>query len=286
MRRHRLMAVLLILVLPAAVFFAGCSDDDDNPNDPNKGYQQVDIRLHSGDQFTYDRYDLDENNQKITESKRKYEVEFIEGNSLLISYRDWYYRFGVDRSTNERDTMYIRTETITRSSDNTSYTESLMAYGFVYDVLQMFIGEVMEFEPDGVPTIPGATWDVIARYYDDEGNALDPGAEWELGPEGGVMMNFTFNGIPVTVEATVKGVLDAREEKIMANNQEITTWKSSIVFNLNVANSTELVVKLSFWASDDPSTMVKVVQESATVTLPVLGPLTINGETQELVSWF
>ena len=285
MRRHRLMAVLLILVLPATAFFTGCSDDD-NPNDPNKGYQQVDIRLHSGDQFTYDRYDLDENNQKITESKRKYEVEFIKGNSLLISYSDWYYRFGVDRSTSERDTMFIRTETITRSSDNSSYTESLMAYGFVYDVLQMFIAEVMEFEPDGVPTIPGATWDVIAQYYDDEGNALDPGAEWELGPEGGVLMNFTFSGIPVTVEATMKGVLDAREEKIMANNQELTTWKSSILFNLNVANSTELNVTLSFWVSDNPSTMVKVVQESATVTLPVLGPLTINGETQELVSWF
>ncbi len=285
MRRHRLMAVLLILVLPAAVFFAGCSDDD-NPNDPNKGYQQVDIRLHSGDQFTYDRYDLDENNQKITESKSKYEVEFLKGSSLLISYSDWYYRFGVDRSTNERDTMYIRTETITRSSDNSSYTESLMAYGFVYDVLQMFIGEVMEFQPDGVPTIPGANWDVIAKYYDDEGNALDPGAEWELGPEGGVMLNFTFSGIPVSVEATMKGVLDAREEKVMANNQEITTWKSSIIFNLNVANSTELDVKLSFWASQDPSTMVKVIQESATVTLPVLGPLTITGETQELVSWF
>lgn len=285
MRRHRLMAVLLILVLPAAVFIAGCSDDD-NPNDPNKGYQQVDIRLHSGDQFTYDRYDLDENNQKITESKRKYEVEFLKGSSFLISYRDWYYRFGVDRSTSERDTMYIRTETITRSSDNTAYTESLMAYGFVYDVLQMFISEVMEFQPDGIPTIPGETWDVIARYYDDEGNALDPGAEWELGPEGGILMNFTFSGIPVAVEATMKGVLDAREEKIMANNQELTTWKSSIIFNLNVANSTEFDVKLSFWVSDNPGTMVRVVQESATVTLPVLGPLTINGETQELVSWF
>lgn len=286
MRKHRLMAVLLVLVLPAAVFFAGCSDDDDNPNDPNKGYQQVDIRLHSGDQFTYDRYDLDENNQKITESKRKYEVEFLKGNSFLTSYRDWYYRFGVDRSTSERDTMYIRTETITRSSDNTSYTESLMAYGFVYDVLQMFISEVMEFQPDGIPTIPGETWDVIARYYDDEGNALDPGAEWELGPEGGILMNFTFSGIPIAVEATMKGVLDAREEKVMANDQELTTWKSSIIFNLNVANSTEFDVKLSFWVSDDPGTMVKVVQESATVTLPVLGPLTITGETQELVSWF
>lgn len=284
MRKHRLMPVLLILVLPAMVFLAGCSDDDDNPNDPNKGYKQVNIRLHSGDQFVYDRFDLDENNQKVTESKSKYEVKFLEGNGRLINYNDWFYRFGVDRSTNERDTMYIRTETITRT-DGTAYTESVMAYGFVYQVLQYFIGEVMQYNPDGVPTIPGQDWDVIAKYYDGDGKALDPGAEWSIGPTGGVTMNFTFGGIPVVVEATMKGKLDAREEKVMAGGEELTTWKSSLLFNLNVANSTELNVKMSFWFSEDPSTAVKVVQESATVTLPVLGPLTLTGETQELVSW-
>ncbi|MBN1448806.1 MAG: hypothetical protein JXA28_12825 [Bacteroidetes bacterium] len=287
MRTRRFFPLLLLLALPAVVLVSGCSDDDDNPADPNKGYQQVNIRLHSGDQFTYDRYDLDENNQKVTTSKRKYDVSFFKGNSLLINYNDWFYRIGKDLSTNERDTLLLRTETITRSSDGSAYTESVMVYGFVYQMLQYFIGEIIrEFNPSGIPTIPGQTWDVIARYYDGDGNALDPGAEWEIGPEGGITMNFTFSGQVIPVEATIKGKLEAREEKVMAGNKEVTTWKSSVTVTLDVMSSVQLSIPLIFWFSDNPSTMVKYEQQSASVMLPFLGTLTLDGETQELVSWF
>lgn len=284
MMKRWLMPLFLVIALPSVLFVTGCSDDD-NPNDPNKGYQQVNIRLHVGDQFTYDRWQLDENNQKIESSKSKYEIKFSQGQGLVGQYTDWFFRIGVDRTTNLRDTLFIRTETITRN-DGSAYTESVMAYGFMYKMLQEFIAEVMKLGNVGVPTIPASQWDIVARYYDDEGNALDAGAEWEIGPEGGVNMNFTINGTPLSVEATMTGKLEAREEKVMANGKELTTWKSSVTAKFNLLNSAELTLKLMFWFSDDPDTQVKVVQESASTTIPFVNiEFNVPGETQELVSW-
>ncbi|PLX28353.1 MAG: hypothetical protein C0600_09795 [Ignavibacteria bacterium] len=285
MLKRWLIPLVAVLAMPSMLFVTGCSDDDDNPTDPNKGYQQVYIRMHAGDQFTYDRYDLDENNLKVEGSKSKYEIEFITGQGLVGQYQDWFYRIGVDRSTNVRDTLFIRSENITRN-DGTAYTESVMAYGFLYQVLQEFIGEMMQLGDIGVPTIPAEQWDIVARYYDDDGTALDPGAEWTIGPEGGITMNFTINGYPLSVEASMKGRLDAREEKVMAGGTEITTWKSSVIASINLLGSVNLDVVLSFWFSDDPNGQIKVLQESANTTIPIINmPFSIPGETQELVSW-
>ena len=285
MMKRWLIPLVAVVALPSMLFVTGCSDDDDNPTDPNKGYQQVYIKMHAGDQFTYDRYDLNEANQKVEDSWSKYEIEFITGQGLVGQYTDWFYRIGVDRSTNVRDTLFIRTENITRD-DKTAYTESVMAYGFMYYMLQEFIGEMMKLGDVGVPTIPAQQWDEIARYYDDEGVALDPGTEWTIGPEGGVTMNFTINGYPISVEAGLTGKLEAREEKVMAGGKEITTWKSSVTANINLLGSVNLDVKLNFWFSNDPSGQIKVVQESANTTIPIINmPFSIPGETQELVSW-
>ncbi len=285
MMKRWLVPLLMVAAIPSLVFVTGCSDDDDNPTDPNKGYEQVYIRLHAGDQFTYDMWDLDENNQKIASSKVKYEIEFNKGVGLVGVYQDWFYRIGVNRDTNVRDTLFIRTENITRG-DGSSYTESIMAYGFMYETLQQFIATVMNLGDVGVPTIPAQQWDIIARYYDDEGNALEPGATWTIGPEGGVSMNFTINGTPLSVSAEMTGKLEAREEKVMANGQELTTWKSSVTATFNLLGSVNLDVKLNFWFSSDPSTQVKFVMESANTTIPIINlPFNIPGQTQELVSW-
>lgn len=285
MMKRWLIPLVAVLALPSMLFVTGCSDDDDNPNDPNKGYQQVYIKMHAGDQFTFDRYDLNEANQKVEESWSKYEIEFITGQGLVGQYTDWFYRIGVDRGTNERDTLFIRTENITRN-DGTAYTESVMAYGFMYYMLQEFIAQMMQLGDVGVPTIPAQQWDVVARYYDDDGSALDPGAEWTIGPEGGVTMNFTINGYPISVEAKLTGKLEAREEKVMAGGKEITTWKSSVTANINLLGSVNLDVKLLFWFSNDPSGQIKFIQESANTTIPIINmPFSIPGETQELVSW-
>jgi hypothetical protein len=285
MMKRWLMPLIMIVALPSLVFVSGCGDDEDNPIDPNKGYQQVNIRLHAGDQFTYDRWELDENNQKIESSKSKYEIKINKGSGNVGLYSDWFSRIGTDRTTDVRDTLYIRTETRTRT-DGTAYTEEVMAYGFLYKMAQQFIATVMELGNVGVPTIPAEQWDVIARYYDTDGTALDPGAEWEIGPEGGITMNFTINGTPLSVEATMTGKLEAREEKIMANGKELTTWKSSVTASFNLLGSVDLDLKLMFWFSDDPDAQVRVVQESANTTIPLINlPFSVKGETQELVSW-
>lgn len=285
MMKRWMLSLLAVAMLPSTLFVTGCSDDDDNPTDPNKGYAQVYIRLHPGDQFTYDMWDLDQNNQKIESTKAKYEIKFNSGQGNVGKYSDWFSRIGVNRETNERDTLYVRTDDYTRG-DGSAYTKSIMAYGFFYQTLQKFIAEVMKLGEVGVPTIPAQTWDEIAVYYDENGDALEPGAEWDISDPNGVPMNFVINGQTVSVDATMKGRLDAREEKITANGQEITTWKSSVIATFDLLGSVELEVKLSFWFSNDPSTQVKYVQESASTTIPFV-QLTIDipGQTQELVSW-
>jgi hypothetical protein len=281
----RWLMPLFLVALPMLVVLPGCGDDDDNPADPNKGTQQIDIRLHAGDQFEYDRWDLDQNQQKIESSKRKYDVEFNKGVGSILQYNDWFFRIGKDRSTNYRDTLIIRTESRTRTN-GTSYTEEIMAYGFMYQALQEFIAIVMPLGTVGVPTIPAETWDVIARYYDDDGVVVDPGYEWTIGPENGTIMNFTINGQSVPVTAKLTGKYEAREEKITANNKQITTWKSSVTASFNLLGSVELKVKVNMWFSDDPNTMVRFVQESAQTTIPILNlPFTVSGEHQELLSW-
>lgn len=278
------LTMLLLLALPVLLVLPGCSDDD-NPTDPNQGAQQINIRLGSGDTFTYDRWDLDQNQQKMESTKRKYEIKFLRGSSMISQYNDWFYRIGRDFSTSERDTMYIRTETRTRDN-GTAYTKDIMAYGFLYQALQEFIALVMPLGEVGVPTIPAANWDNIARFYDDDGTILPVGHEWPIGPENGILMNFTLDGTQLPVTAKFTGKYEAREEKITANNQEITTWKSSVTAQFNLLGSVELNLKVNMWFSDSPNTIVKVVQESAQTVIPILNlPFTVDGDQQELVFW-
>lgn len=280
----RMLLPLLLFALPVLAVLPGCSDDDDNPTDPNKGAHQINILLRTGDQYTYDRWDLDQSQQKVEATKRKYDVEFLKGTGSLLSYNDWFFRIGKDRSTNERDTMYIRVESRTRP-DGTSYSKDVMAYGFTYAAKQEFIAMMMQLGA-AAPTIPAETWDNIARFYDDNGVALDPGHTWSIGPEAGVPMNFSLSGTSVPVIAKFTGKYEAKEEKITANNKQINTWKSSVTASFNLLGSVELKVKVNFWVSDDPDTIVKVVQESASVTVPILNiPFTVDGDQQELVSW-
>ncbi|MCZ7557712.1 MAG: hypothetical protein M5R41_15040 [Bacteroidia bacterium] len=283
---RRIATLLLAFAMPATLTFIGCSDDD-TPTDPNAGIQQVNIRMHAGDQFTYDRWDLDANNQKIATSKRGYDIEINKGVGLVGQYSDWFFRLGKDQQSQKRDTLFIRTETVTRQSNGSSYTEEVMAYGFGYKVLQSFIAEVMKLGNVGVPTIAAPQWNTIARYYDKSGNAIPVGSEWFIGPEDGVTMNFTINGFPIGVNAKIKGTYAAREEKIQAGNQQVTTWKSTITASFTLQGQTIVESKVHLWFSDDPDGQIRVLQESARATIPVVGiTFDIPGETQELVSWF
>ena len=275
-------SMLALMVVP----FAGCGDDDDSPTDPNAGIQQVDIRISPGDQFVYNRWDLDDNNQKIG-SSRRYEIEFARGVGLVGQYTDWFYRLGVDRTTNKRDTLFIRTETVTRQSNGSSYTKEVMAYAFTYKLLQAFTAEVAKLGNVTVPTIPSPVWDVIAKYYDNNGTAIPVGTEWWLTPETGVNLNFAISGSPVPVNAKIKASYAAREEKFMAGSKEVKTWKSTITATFNLLGSVNLVVKMHVWFSDDPDTQVRILQESSKATIPIVNiDFNIPGETQELVSWF
>ncbi len=283
---RRIFTLLLAFALPATFTFIGCSDDD-TPTDPNAGIQQVNIRMHAGDQFSYDRWDLDANNQKIATSKRGYDIEIINGVGLVGQYSDWFFRLGKDRVSNKRDTLFIRTETVTRTSNGSSYTEEVMAYGFGYKILQSFIAEVMKLGNVGVPTIPAAQWNTIARYYDKSGNAVPVGTEWTIGPEEGVIMNFTINGFPIPVTAKIKGTYAAREEKIQAGSKQLTTWKSTITATFTLQGTTLVETKAHLWFSDDPDGQIRILQESAKATFPVVNiTVDIPGETQELLSWF
>jgi hypothetical protein len=282
----RWMSLLPLALFAAMLPLAGCGGDD-TPTDPNAGLHQIYIRFSPGQSFTYDRWDLDASSQPITSTRRDYQISYKDGVGLVGAYEDWVYRIGRDMATSAKDTLYMRAENRTSSTNNQPYTQNLMAYGFANKLMTAFIQRVQTAFPtlQGDPSVPAPKWDVMAQYYDGSGKALNVGTEWFLTSENGEDLNFTVNGSPIPVNCIIKGKYDAREVKLTANNKEVLTWECTITATFNILGSLKLIVPIHVWFSDDPDAQVQLIQESANITIPVLGNFSLPGEKQLLKSW-
>ncbi len=277
------LAAMLLVSSVGVLSISGCSDDD-TPVDPNAGLHQINIRLRAGDEFTYDRWPLDINNQRVELLKHDYEITHKAGVGISGPYTDWFYRIGRDMVTQQRDTLFIRTETITRDNGS-NYTQDVMARGFSYAILTDFIETVQMLGDVGHPTIPSPKWEKIAMYYDGSGNPRPVGYEWFLTSENGEQMNFNYGATTIPVNAIIKAKYSAREEVISANNKEILTWKTTVTATFDIMNSLTMTVVLHIWFSDNPDAQIKIVQESSTVDIPFIGTLEALGEEQLVKSW-
>lgn len=262
----------------------GCSDEDDTPTPPSTS-GRMDIKLVPNSSFKYNRTDLDSTNTKIPGTTRDYNVS-IKGNGglLLGAFSDWFYRIGTDAGTNEKDTLRIRVSGGT--SGSTTFSREIQAYGFRTEILNTMVALMTAAFPIQPPSIPGPEWDVIAMYYNQDGNAYDVGKEWTIGPELGTDLSFNIQGFPVTVNVKIKGKLETKDEKITVGTKQVNTWKSSLTVSTTVLGSPFGNIKVTMWFSDDPDGQIKVLQESGVFTLPFgLGSFPVPGEIQELVSY-
>jgi hypothetical protein len=284
---RKLYLLTALFAFAAVLTFSSCSSDDDNgPTDPNAGLHQLYIDFRPGDTFLYDRYELDENNQPVAATKHDYQVQMIKGTSSLAGYDDWFNRLGRDMVSNEKDTMFVRAENITRS-DGSAYTKELWVYGLRHQILQSFVQVMQENLGTNAPTIPSAEWDVVGKYYDGSGKALDVGTEWNLTPDEGDELNFNVGPTPIRIVAKIKAKYAAREEKMTVNDKEVKTWKTTVTgaFTLTSFNLT-LDLVLHLWMSDDPDGPIKMVQESMNLYMPPLPAVSEPGDMMTVKDWF
>ena len=255
MLKRMMHMVLFAAVVSILLWTDGCSKKDNNPVQPTD--HKVDIRLKPGT-WLYNRWDLDSSNVKIDASLRQYNLEF-RGNGGLYqgAYNDWYYRIGTDMKSGVQDTLLIRTDP--NNSD-------VMVYAFQYTMLSKFVDMVMALVP-GItrPAIPPAQWDVIGSYTGTAGQTT-----WAIGDPQGTPLNFNFSGIPVTVLVTLSGKYEKKEETITVGAKTVTAWETSVTAALDILG-TRKNLHIYFWFSDNPSTQIKVVQESLVMILPFLG---------------
>lgn len=283
------LATFATLVIAAAVMFTAlpsCSDDDTNNNNNNNNTtSKIYVQLKANAQYVFKRQDLDSNNVPMASTTRNYTV-VLKGNGGLIqgAYNDWFYRIGTDAGTLEKDTLLVRTET--GSASGTSFTRNVQVYGFANEVLKSFSDLVTSQFGGTPPNIPGETWDILAMYQDESGNAYDVGKEWIIGNPSGEQMSFNIGGFPITITVMIKGRLDSKTETLTMGSTTIKAWKTTVTITATLPLGSPIVITMSAWFSDNPDGQVKILQNSAKFVVPVTNMvIPIPGEIQELTSY-
>jgi hypothetical protein len=283
------LATFATLIVVAAVMFTalpGCSDDDSsNNNNNNNTTAKIYVQLKANAQYVFKRQDLDSNSVPIASTTRNYTV-VLKGNGGLIqgAYNDWFYRIGTDAGTQEKDTLLVRTET--GSASGTSFTRNVQVYGFSTEILKSFSDLVTSQFGGTPPNLPGPTWDILAMYQDEAGNAYDVGKEWTIGNPSGQQLSFTIGVTSITVTVTIKGKLDSKTETIMMGSTAIKAWKTTVTVTATLPFGSPIVITMSAWFSDNPDGQVKILQNSAKFVVPLVGTtIPIPGEIQEITSY-
>lgn len=271
--KQRLMPLFVLSTIIFTVTLVGCSKDD--PITPPQEHK-VNIQLKAGMFFSFNRWDLTQQNTKDESTKRTYNVE-LRGNGgiLLGAYNDWLYRIGTDAKTLMKDTLFIRVE---------PSNSEVQAYGFVSTIISEFI-ELVPTSTDK-PSAPSSRWDIVGKYD------VAVGTTWNIHDvtkyPNGIDLAFKISGPtgPVDINVNVKltGKYEAREEVLTVGSKTVKTYHTSVSVILNILGG-EHTEKLHFWFSDDPSAQVKFMQESLTIDVGGLGLLKIPiaGEVQELI---
>ena len=279
-RRSFLLLVTGVLV---TVFLPGCSKDD-NPVTPNGGTRLY-IQPVINSEFTFDVSTLDSVNTPIGGSTYSYVVAFKSTNGALVygPYTDWIKRIGTAQNTGKKDTVYFRLSTGTQN--NASFSKEVMTYGFCNYFLTKLSESISTQFGIPMPQIPGSVGDVIAKFYDDSGNALADGTEWTIGDVNGTELSFLITGIPVTINVKFKGKVESKTETFTVKNKVIKTWKESVTATVNILG-TNNTIKLNFWYSDDPDGQIRFMQESAKFTVPFIGiTFPLEGELDALTDF-
>lgn len=234
------------------------------------------MQLRSGARFVFDRWDLDENNQKDPTSKATYTTVISAGDGTLISgHTDWFRAISTDTRVSRKDTLIIRVNEL----------GDLQSYGFVTNIIRRFIRSAGNaIDPSGI-TLPAPTWDLVGRFNADATTPLPLGTGWDITQSNGISITFTPSGVPVpiTINIKIKAELAARGDVIPVGATSIRASRVRITATVAVLfNRSDIVIDV--WFSDDPSGQVRLLQNHAELNLG-LTTVPVPGDIQELVSF-
>jgi hypothetical protein len=272
--------LILAIVAAGVIWVNGCSKDDSSNNGGNNNNgASIYIVMKANALFRYNNIALDSLNN-TTGASWQYEAAFKKGSYILGAYNDWYFRIGTDKRDNSKDTVYVRVNT--GSASGSSFTKEVQMYGFQYQIFRSFVEMITTLNP-GItpPSIPGEQWDVVAMFHKDDGTSYDVGATWTIGNPNGLDLGFAVSGLPASLSVNVKmtGKLESKAETYQNGSINCKAWKSTVYVTLSSTLFKQpAVIKLSFWLSDNPAGIVKLVQESTTLEFAdIIKPFIGNG---------
>ena len=268
----------LLPLFAVAVLVTGCSDDDDG-TDPGPAGNVISMDLRAGDDFIYDKWTLDENNNKVGQPTTV-EVEYKNSTGSTGGFSDYVKVEETDVATNTETNYLIRT-------DNNG---NLYRYAFVYDQLDLFISLLRDnVDPTINPSLGSRQWDLIAKFQDDAGNALSSGATFNVAGTTIEDIKFGVNvqgfDIPVTVRPEITGYYEGSSETMEVQGTTVNMWKCRIQLTMKIFSSIytgDVVTNLIVWYSDNPDGRIKMIFESTTVSIPGFDDYTQFGEQFEL----
>jgi len=228
------------------------------------------FQFTAGKQFVYDRWDLDENNQKIVATQTSVQSIMASGEGTALGGFSNWWRMIDTRASGAKDTV------IARIDEN----GNLQTYGFATTFIRRFVnGMIAGGFPITMPDLPPSEWTPLAVFNTSLESPAEPGISWNMTPPAGI-------DIPVailTANVKIRGEFVERGQQVTIQGKTITMWHARIVNTITILGSeSEIVVNV--WYSDDPSARIQLVQESTILNL-VITDFPLEGDRWELVSW-
>jgi len=224
----------------------------------------------NGKTFTYDTWDIDENNEKVLSTKSSIVSKVEQGDGTAIGGRTDWWRLIDTEASGAKDTVIARVDG----------NGNLEIYGYTRDYIRRFVEGMIEGGfPMEMPTLPDAEWSVMAYCNSAPGVPANPGTEWNITAPGGF-------DIPVglfSANVKIKGQFIDRTETVSVQGKTIKLWHVKLINTVTIFGAESNIV-VHLWYSDDPSGRIQLWQESTLLNL-VLTNFQLNGEKWELASW-
>ncbi|MFA6233744.1 MAG: hypothetical protein WC824_06060, partial [Bacteroidota bacterium] len=225
----------------------------------------------NGAQFTSNRWDLADGNVKDEGTRRTYTSRFEKGNGDMGGKSEWYRMISTDGSTNRSDTMLAHADA----------QYNVQVFGLANELVRRFTRPLVE---QGIlptaPVLPDPFWSYLIQVNDANGNPLNPGLEWDITPQGGILIPFGL----VNATITMKGKYVKKGDVITVGGKDIYTWEILITVTIDILGN-QSTIPVHLWFSDDPSAQIKLQQETGLVIVPIIGSFPVPGDQQELISW-
>ncbi|MDT8322648.1 MAG: Ig-like domain-containing protein [Bacteroidota bacterium] len=224
-----------------------------------------------GAMFTYDRWGLDGDNQILPSTKSTYVSRYEQGDGTPVGGEtDWYRIISTDSRSGRSDTMIARVDA----------QNNIQVYGLANELVERFTRELIDSGTlPQAPVLPAPEWTYLARVNDMNGDALEPGGEWDVTQGSGIEISFGL----ISATVSMKGAFIEQGEVFSVQSRDISTWKVRITVTISVLGQ-DNDIPVNIWFSDDPSAQLRLMQESAELNLGLV-QFPVEGDLQALVSW-